>query len=112
MKLLDTFILDLGKKREMPVEVLVDTESTIVLLDCKCCREFVSSRLPGGALIPIASALKAFFESRGMRNTSVNVNDFTMRRTYKGVVDKSDLPELTEILEQAVAKFTKRRKGR
>ncbi len=110
MKMLSKFTLNLGKKKEMPVEVLVDSESTILLIDCRCCEEFVSSRLPGGVLIPIASSLKDFFGSRGMRNTSVNVNGVMMRRTYKGIIDESELPEMTRELEQAVEKFTKKRK--
>jgi hypothetical protein len=110
MKQLGKFTLPLGKKKEMPVEVLVDSENTILLLDCYCCEEFVSSRLPGGALIPIASALKDFFGRRGMRNTSVNVDGATMRRTYKGVMDEAELPEMTRELEDAVEKFTKKRK--
>ena len=112
MKKLETFTLKLDKKRKMPVEVLVDSESTIILLDCSCCEEFVSSRLPGGVLIPIASALKIFFEDRGMRNTSVNVDGATMQRTYKGVVEKSDLTDMSKVLEEAVSKFTKKRKFR
>ena len=112
MKQLETFTLKLDKKRKMPVEVLVDSESTIILLDCSCCEEFVSSRLPGGVLIPIASALKIFFEERGMRNTSVNVDGVTMQRTYKGVIEKTDLADMTKVLEQAVSKFTKKRKSR
>ena len=47
-------------KKIIPVEVLVDQENTIVLLDCSCCVELISSRLPGGIMIPIASSLKEF----------------------------------------------------
>lgn len=112
MRRLGTFTLELGKKKEMPVEVLVDSESTILLIDCKCCREFLSSRLPGGVLIPIASALKGFFGSRGMRNTSVNVNGVMMRRTYKGIIDEAEILEMTRNLEEAVEKFTMKRKSK
>jgi hypothetical protein len=33
-----------------------------------------------------------------------------MRRVYKGQIDETDLPEMIEILEQAVTKYTKKRK--
>jgi hypothetical protein len=112
MKKLDAFTLKLDKKREMPVEVLADSESTIVIIDCSCCEEFVSSRLPGGVLIPIASALKTFFEERGMRNTSVDMDGNEMRRTYKGVIENDDLSSMKRTLESAVSKFTKKRRSR
>ncbi|MFW9926182.1 MAG: hypothetical protein ACFFDM_05375 [Candidatus Thorarchaeota archaeon] len=110
MKQLGEFTLDLGSKKHMPVEVLIDNENTIILIDCDCCEEYLSSRLPGGVLIPIASALKNFFKTRGMRNIDVNVSGVQMRRTYKGLMEEADLPEMTEILEQAVYNFTKKRK--
>ena len=114
MKRLDEFPLQLGSgrgsKKEIPVEVLVDRENTIVLLDCECCQELLSSRLPGGVLIPIASTLKSFFESRGMRNIDVSVSGTQMRRTYRGVIDPELVPEMRKELETAVAKFTKKRK--
>jgi hypothetical protein len=47
-----------------------------------------------------------------MRNTSVNVDGVTMQRTYKGVVEKSDLADMSKLLEEAVSKFTKKRKSR
>lgn len=112
MKQLGEFTLDLGKKKHMPVEVLIDNDNTLILIDCNCCEEFLSRRLPGGVLIPIASALKIFFESRGMRNIDVNVSGVTMRRTYKGIMDEVDLPEMTRELEKAVSNFTKKRKKR
>jgi hypothetical protein len=110
MKQLGEFTLDLGHKKHMPVEVLVDNDNTLILLDCNCCEEFLSRRLPGGVLIPIASALKTFFENRGMRNIDVNVSGVLMRRTYKGIMDPNDLPEMIQELEQAVNRFTRRRK--
>lgn len=110
MKRLGEFTLNLGAKKQMPVEVLVDNDNTIILIDCKCCEEFLSRRLPGGVLIPIASALKNYFKAHGMRNIDVNVSGVQMRRTYKGQIDETDLPELTETLEAAVYKFTKKRK--
>ena len=112
MKQLGEFTLDLGRKKLMPVEVLTDNENTLILIDCNCCEEFLSRRLPGGVLIPIASALKTFFESRGMRNVDVNVNGVLMRRTYKGIMNEADLPEMTLVLETAVNSFTRRRKKR
>ena len=112
MKQLGEFTLDLGRKKQMPVEILVDNDNTLILIDCKCCQEYLSSRLPGGVLIPIASALKTFFESRGMRNIDVNVSGVLMRRTYKGTMDANDLSEMTKELETAVSKFTRKRKKR
>jgi hypothetical protein len=112
MKQLGEFILDLGHKKHMPVEVLVDNDNTLILIDCNCCEENLSRRLPGGVLIPIATALKTFFGARGMRNIDVNVSGLTMRRTYKGIMDESDLPEMTKELEQAVSNFTRKRKRR
>ena len=110
MKQLGEFTLDLGHKKHMPVEVLVDNDNTLILIDCNCCEEFLSRRLPGGVLIPIASALKTFFENRGMRNIDVNVSGVLMRRTYKGIMDPNDLPEMIQELEQAVNRFTRKRK--
>ena len=110
MKQLGKFTLNLGQKKQMPVEVLVDSDNTLILIDCNCCEEYLSSRLPGGVLIPIASSLKTFFESRGMRNIDVHVSGVLMRRTYKGIMDKADLPEMTKELENAVNKFTRKRK--
>ena len=113
MKRLDEFPLQLGSgrstKKQIPVEVLVDQENTIVLLDCECCKELLARRLPGGVLIPIATTLKTFFESRGMRNIGVRVSGTLMRRTYRGVIDESLLPEMKKQLQTAVAKFTKHR---
>ena len=110
MKLLSEFVLNLGSKKEMPVEVLLDQESTIVLIDCHCCEEYLSSRLPGGVLIPIASALKTFFETRLMRNIDVHVSNSVMRRTYKGLIQETDINELIPVLEEAVSKFVKKKK--
>jgi hypothetical protein len=112
MKQIGEFTLDLGKKKFIPVEVLVDNDNTLILIDCNCCEEFLSRRLPGGVLIPIATALKTFFETRGMRNIDVNVSGVLMRRTYKGIMDVADLPEMTRELEQAVNNFTRKRKKR
>jgi hypothetical protein len=110
MKQLGEFTLNIGSKKQMPVEVLIDNENTIVLIDCTCCEEYLSRRLPGGVLILIASALKKYFKTRGMRNIDVNVSNLQMRRIYKGLIDEADLSEMIEILEQAVTKFTKKRK--
>ena len=103
--------MKLGSKREMPIEVLTDNENTIVVIDCKCCEEYLSSRLPGGVLIPIASALKTFFGERGMRNIDVTVSGIRMRRTYKGFMNQEDLPQMVKELESAVGKFTRKKKG-
>jgi hypothetical protein len=94
----------------MPVEVLVDTENTTVLLDCGCCEELLANKLPGGILIPIASTMKSYFEAMGMRNIDVNVSGVVMRRTYKGVIEKDQVSNLKTTLENAVSKFGKKRK--
>ncbi len=110
MKQLGGFTLDIGQKKHMPVEVLVDNENTLILIDCSCCQDNLVRRLPGGVLIPIATSLKTFFGNRGMRNIDVTVSGVMMRRTYKGMMDESDLPEMTKELEEAVSKFTRKRK--
>jgi len=110
MKRIGEFTLNLSSKREMPIEILLDTESTIIMIDCHCCEEYLSSRLPGGVLIPIASALKNFFGEKGMRNLDVNVSGNMMRRTYKGQMNQDDVPEMTKVLETAVKKFTRKKK--
>jgi len=110
MKRIGEFTLNLSSKREMPFEVLLDNENTIIMIDCHCCEEFLSSRLPGGVLIPIASALKNFFGDKGMRNLDVNVNGNMMRRTYKGQMNQDDIPEMTKELENAMKKFTRKKK--
>ena len=93
----------------MPVEVLTDQENTIVLIDCHCCEDFLSSRLPGGVLIPIASALKTFFRTSKMRNLDVHVSGLIMRRTYKGLIESDRLEELTLFLQEAVSKYTRKK---
>lgn len=110
MKRIGEFTLNLGSKREMPIEVLLDNENTIIMIDCHCCEENLKSRLPGGVLIPIASSLKAFFGTKGMRNLDVNVSGNIMRRTYKGLLNQDDIPEMTKELETSVKKFTRRKK--
>ncbi|NHJ13159.1 MAG: hypothetical protein EAX95_05745 [Candidatus Thorarchaeota archaeon] len=112
MKQLGEFSLSLDRTRrkQIPVEVLVDNENTMVLLDCGCCEDLLANKLPGGILIPIASAMKIFFESMGMRNVNVRVNGIVMRRTYKGVISEEMVPELESILYEAVAKFSKKRR--
>ena len=110
MKLLGKFTLRLDSKKDMPVEVLTDNENTIILIDCHCCEDFLSSRLPGGVLIPISSALKTFFGARKMRNLDVNVSGPIMRRTYKGLIESSQLEEMTLLLEGVVDKFTRKKK--
>ncbi len=99
-----------GKQKTMPVEVLVDRENTIVVLDCNCCQDMISSRLPGGVMIPIASTLKTFFETHGMRNLGVRVSGSVMRRTYKGLADETFVPDMKKELEESVSTFSKRRK--
>ncbi len=96
--------------RRIPVEVLVDQESTTVVLDCGCCKELLENKLPGGILIPIASALKSYFESHGMRNVDVSVNGTLMRRTYKGVAVENMVSEMKSQLENAVSRFARKRR--
>jgi hypothetical protein len=95
----------------IPVQVLVDEANTVVVLDCQCCKELLASRLPGGVLIPIASALKGFFEAHGMRNVGVKASGSLMRRTYKGVIDGSAVNEIKKVLENAVSEFSSKRKS-
>jgi hypothetical protein len=112
MKKLGEFTLQFksgGSKKSMPVEVLLDQDNTMVIFDCSCCQEIVSSRLPGGVMIPIASTLKMFFEAHGMRNADVRVSGNLMRRIYKGSLDESLVPEMRKLLETRVTKFSKMR---
>ncbi len=95
----------------IPVQVLVDEANTVVVLDCQCCKELVASRLPGGVLIPIVSALKGFFQSHGMRNVGVKASGSLMRRTYKGVIDGSAVDDMKRLLENAVSVFSSKRKS-
>lgn len=101
-----------SSRKSIPVEVMVDTENTIVVLDCSCCEDLLASRLPGGVLIPIASSLKSFFGTKNMRNIDVRVNGTLMRRTYKGICMENTVPEIKDALEGAVSKFNKKRKKR
>jgi hypothetical protein len=101
-----------SSRKSIPVEVLVDTENTIIVLDCSCCEELLASRLPGGVLIPIASSLKSFFGTKDMRNIDVRVNGTLMRRTYKGICMEDTVPEIKSALEGAVSKYNKKRKKR
>ncbi len=117
MKRLGEFDIQLEKSfgfsgRRIPVQILVDQECTVVTLDCGCCEELLANKLPGGVLIPIASALKLYFKDRGMRNISVGVNGTTMHRTYKGIADEAMIPELRRILKEAVLRFRKKRGSR
>ncbi|MCK5152009.1 MAG: hypothetical protein KAQ65_09215 [Candidatus Thorarchaeota archaeon] len=114
MKKLGEFSLrfkDAGSQKTMPIEVLVDRENTTVILDCDCCQETLSSKLPGGILIPIASTLKKFFEGNGMRIVRVRTSGNMMRRTYKGVMDEALLPDMISHLETRITEFSKRRKS-
>ena len=113
MKKLGEFSLrfkEAGNQKTMPIEVMVDRENTTVILDCDCCQETLSSRLPGGILIPIASTLKKFFEENGMRIVRVRTSGSMMRRTYKGVMNEELLPEMITHLEKRVSEFSKKRK--
>ncbi|MFW9889398.1 MAG: hypothetical protein ACFFER_14515 [Candidatus Thorarchaeota archaeon] len=117
MKRLGRFDLRLERsfrpsRKSIPVEVLVDTENTVIVLDCSCCEELLASRLPGGVLIPIASSLKTFFGTKDMRNIDVQVNGTLMRRTYKGICMEDSVPEIKSLLEDAVSKYNKKRKKR
>ncbi|RDE14241.1 MAG: hypothetical protein C4K47_04690 [Candidatus Thorarchaeota archaeon] len=100
-----------ASQNQLPVQVLIDGTNTIVVIDCQCCKELLASRLPGGVLIPIASALKDFFEDHGMRNVGVKASGPLMRRTYKGVIDGSILDDMKRLLENAVSEFSSKRKS-
>jgi hypothetical protein len=102
----------LTSRKKIAVEVFVDYENTILSLDVSCCPEFLASKLPGGAIIPIASALKSFFEDQGMRNIDVTVQGNLMHRTYRGIVDETQLPALEREMQIAVEKFAKKWKGK
>jgi hypothetical protein len=117
MKRLGGFDIRLEKSfgfsgRRIPVQILVDQETTTVTLDCGCCEELVANKLPGGVLIPIASTLKLYFKERGMRNVSVGVSGTLMRRTYSGVADETMIPEMRGLLKEAVSSFRKKRRSR
>ncbi|UCH05013.1 MAG: hypothetical protein JSW05_02315 [Candidatus Thorarchaeota archaeon] len=117
MKQLGGFDIRLEKSfgfsgRRIPVQILVDQESTTVTIDCGCCEELLANKLPGGVLIPIASALKLYFKERGMRNISVDVNGTLMHRTYSGVANETIIPEMRGLLKEAVSRFQKRRESR
>ncbi len=113
MKKIGEFELSFKEDRtlkRMPVEILVDREHTTIILDCSCCKESLSNRLPGGVLIPIASTLKKFFENQGMRNLHVSVSGAMMRRVYQGIIDENLLSDLKAELSRSVSKFSKRKK--
>jgi hypothetical protein len=116
LKKLGTFELTmkqgLTSRKKIPVEVFLDYENTILSLDVSCCPDFLARRLPGGALIPIASALKSFFEEKGMRNVDVSVQGSIMLRTYRGIIEEDSLPLLEREMQIAVEKFTKKGKGK
>ena len=101
-----------SSRKSIPVEVLVDTENTIIVLDCSCCENLLASRLPGGVLIPIATSLKSFFGTKDMRNIDVQVNGTLMRRTYRGICREDAVPEIKNVLEGAVSKYNKMKRKR
>ena len=98
-----------GPKKQLPIEILVDREHTVVLVDCGGCRDLLKNKLPGGVLIPIVSVFRKIFKSKSMRNLDVQVVGSIMRRTYNGVLEKASIPELKEQLQLVVNKFSKRR---
>ncbi len=101
------FPLIIGKNKDIIIEVLIDDSHTIILLDCKCCPDLLSSKLPRGVLIPISSTLKTFFEEHGIRNLGVNVNGTIMSRNYNNPLSPEHIPELRKRMESAVKKFIK-----
>ncbi|MHA2351241.1 MAG: hypothetical protein ACXADL_16615 [Candidatus Thorarchaeota archaeon] len=119
----ETSLNDDGSRKQISVEVQVGTENTAVLLNCECCEELLSSRLPGGVLIPIASTLKSLFKSKiastlkslfkskGMRNIDVETTGTLMTRVYRGVIKKPFVSEMKQNLEIAVNKFSKKRRS-
>ncbi len=93
----------------MPIEVLIEDGKTVVSIDCSCCTELLSSRLPAGVLIPIASALKTFFERTGMRNLDVEVREKVMRRIYEGEMEASMVGPMASRVKQSVKEFARKR---
>ncbi len=98
------------EKKTIPIDLFQDEDTTIVELDCSCCPDLLANRLPGGVLIPVASAFKSFFERHGLRNAGVRVRGTFMRRTYRGVLDPSLLPAMKREVEEAVMRFSSRRR--
>ena len=114
MNKVGAFDLHLEKGRNpksIKVEVLTNSQDTIIRLDCGCCPELLASKLPGGVIIPIASTLKLFFEKIGMRNLEVNVDRDanTMERVYRGIIDKSTYKEIKQKLTKAIKRFNNKR---
>ena len=107
----ETSLNDDGSRKQISVEVQVGTENTAVLIDCECCEDLLSRRLPGGVLIPIVSTLKSLFRSKEMRNIDVQTNGTLMTRVYRGVIKKQFVKEMKQNLEIAVNEFTKKRKS-
>lgn len=93
----------------MPIKVLLEDGKTVVSIDCSCCKELLSSRLPGGVLIPIASALKTFFERSGMRNLDVEVRGNVMRRIYEGEMEASMVETMASRVKHSVKEFARKR---
>lgn len=93
----------------MPIEVLIEDGRTVVSIDCSCCAELLSSRLPAGVLIPIASALKTFFERSGMRNLDVEVRGNVMRRIYEGEMEASMVQPMASRVKRSVEEFARKR---
>jgi hypothetical protein len=46
-----------------------------------------------------------------MRNIGVKATGSLMRRTYKGIIDDSTIPEMRRLLENAVFEFSNKRRS-
>ncbi len=113
MKQLTSFELSFRqdrKERNMPVQVFLDNEHTVVVLDCECCPDAISNKLPGGVMISIAATLRDFFANRGMKNISVQMAGHEMWRTYSGNLSNDEVEIMRSALSTNISQFLKKRK--
>ncbi|MHA1772361.1 MAG: hypothetical protein ACTSYL_08100 [Candidatus Thorarchaeota archaeon] len=94
--------------REIVVEILVDKESTHVVIDCTDCKDLLKNQLPRGEMIAVVSGLKKFFDDQQMKKIKVSVTGGTMHREYAGVVEESKIDGLREYVEQSLDTFTRK----
>ncbi len=118
MKQLGSFALEFSdrkpgslrhSRKTIDIELFLDEDSTIVEVDCSCCPELLTNRLPGGILIPIASTMKLFFEAHGLRNIGVRVRGSTMTRKYRGHLDPQFIGEMKDLLQESIDEFSRKR---
>ncbi|MCF2136370.1 MAG: hypothetical protein K9W43_03935 [Candidatus Thorarchaeota archaeon] len=92
--------------REIVVEVLIDKESTHVVIDCTACKDLLKNQLPRGEMIAVVSGMKKFFDAQELKKIKVSVSGGTMHREYAGVVEESHIDDLRECVEQSLDTFT------